>query len=180
MQRNLNFGMNNFMLIRDYNPKVEYTITKSDGSEQKVKSRINVDTALHKYYLEYEDKKVAKSDPNRKVKIYSDQTISIERPGRFGAKIRGIANDSCWAFKVIDGPVSAYSYYGLADDRFEEESVIAIQKGENMPIVRFNADNLKLMIEGDKEAMEKFADKKYFKALKQYNKNQLKKAKDLK
>ncbi|MCC8409246.1 hypothetical protein LJ707_09900 [Mucilaginibacter sp. UR6-1] len=172
MDRNLRMSMFGLNYYKNYNPKFDFVVTDSLGMVQNVRSKINIDTALHKYYLEYEDKNLPKSDPNRKVKIYPKETISISRKdGYSGKMLNGMATDSCWLFKVIDGPITAYAFLAESPDSFDETTIVGIQKGENMPILPFRPENLKLMIADDKEATEQFKSKKYYKALKKYNKN---------
>ncbi|MBE9585768.1 hypothetical protein IM792_15030 [Mucilaginibacter sp. JRF] len=154
------------------NAKFEYTVTSTDGSTQKIKSKIYQDSASRKFYIEFVDKKAPKSDPNRIQKIYPDQTISISRVVEYGVPpVYGIAKDSCWMFKVINGPINAYSHFAGTSDRYDESTIIGIQNGENMPIIAFTPDNLKLLISKDRYAMDYFTRKKYLKALKEYNNN---------
>lgn len=175
MDRNMRMNMAGLNYYKNYNPKFDFLVTGSDGMVQTVKSKIHIDTALHKYYLEYEDKNLPKSDPQRKVKIYPKETISISRKnGYTGKMLSGMANDSCWLFKVIEGPVTAYAFLSESPESFDESTIVGIQKGENMPILPFLPENLKQMIADDKEAMEQFKSKKYYKALNKYNKNKQK------
>ena len=148
-----------------------------DGSRKDVYSKIYIDTTLHKNYLELVDKSFKKSDSNRVKKIFADQTFSIARVGINKDIIIGMANDTCWMFKVVNGPISAYSYLANSSSYFDSSAINGIQAGD-VAIEPFNEKNLKTMISSDPKAMEQFEKKNYYKALIKYNKNVLKAKKE--
>ncbi|MEO7215285.1 hypothetical protein [Mucilaginibacter sp.] len=168
----------------NYNPKHTFLITMIDGSKKEVYSRIYADTVAHKSYLVFEDKSLPKSDTNRVRKIYPQQTINITRNMALAPSIikradfptvpkyyTGIAKDSCWMFKVIAGPVSAYSLLSEEEGQmFNPGTIVAIQLNDG-PIVKCTEENLKTMVAHDAEAMEKIQDKNYLKAIKKFNRN---------
>ncbi|WP_176851957.1 hypothetical protein [Mucilaginibacter sp. OK268] len=174
------------------NLKYNFIVTMADSSKKEVSSKIYSDTATHKTYLLFVDKSVPKSDPNRNKKIYPSQTVSIARdvagpgpgfnradyvapPPRF---FNGIAKDSCWMFKVISGPINAYSCLSEEGDTqiFDPSTIVGIQLN-NGAIEKFNEENLKNMVGQDIDALENIQKKNYYKAIKKYNHNAAKAAK---
>jgi hypothetical protein len=170
----MNQQMNNMMRMNSLrvgeyadNPKYDFTVVMKDSSKKVISSKIHNDTTLHKDYLLLVDKSVPKTDPNRNKKIYADQTLQISRVDFFDKTITGLGNDSCWMFKVVSGPISAYSY--LSDTyNYYMTTIIAIQT-ENSPITHFTVDALKLIIATDPKAMKKFDKNDYLAAIKKYN-----------
>jgi hypothetical protein len=167
-----------------YNPKHTFIVTMADGSKKEVNSRIYADTILHKSYLLFEDKSLPKADTNRKKKIYPQETTEITRnlalvPSTVKRAdfptipkyYTGIAKDSCWMFKVIAGPISAYSLLSEEEGQmFNPGTIVGIQLNDG-PIVKCTVDNLKEMVAKDAEAMKKILDKNYIKAIKKFNHN---------
>lgn len=175
LNRAMSLNLLSTSTYNNYNPKFDYVITGGDGSVKKVKSKILIDESTKKFYVEYENKDLPKSDPNRKIKVYPGETLSISRMDAYtGKMLNGVAADSCWFFKVISGPIAAYTFLSESPASFDEGHIVAVQKGENMPIVKFDEFNLKAMIADDKDAMQYFKLKDYYGALKKYNQNKLK------
>ena len=162
------------------NVKYNFKVTMKDSSKQEVSSKIYLDTTLHKNYLILENKKLAKSDSLRKRRIYPGQTLNISRDvvgGFYNTRsaITGMANDSCWLFKVISGSsINVYSFLSVGEGGdFEPVTVAAIQQN-NGPIVKVNPKSLEAMITGDDDAVKALINKNYLKAIKIYNKHYLK------
>ncbi|RVU00830.1 hypothetical protein EOD41_09335 [Mucilaginibacter limnophilus] len=176
MDRQMRMGqMYNYGVYEsDFNLKYEYIVMLKDSTTKEVKSKIYTDTTLHKNYVLIINKDFKKSDPNREIKIYADQTLSISRETPSHEIVTGSATDSCWLFKVIEGPIKAYSFLPPNASRFSEYSIVGIQKDAG-PILPFKPENLIKMIAPEPKAMEKFKYKEYLKALKTYNKNIAKK-----
>lgn len=149
------------------NNKHTFWVTMKDSTTIKVSSQIFTDTVLHKDYLVFRDMSVYRTEPGRHRKIYVNETVKISRPGT-RTIYTGMANDTCWMFKAVEGPITAYSYLSEGDD---ESSLIGIQNGGG-PIKKLNNENLKEMIGTDDEAMKLFDKKKYLAAIKKYNKDQ--------
>jgi hypothetical protein len=166
----------------DYNYDYVYVITMADSSKRQVYSKIYLDTAKHKNYLLFLDRDLPKTDPNRIKKIYSYETLSIERNlaggGVFDDKwYKGIAKDSCWMFKVISGPINAYSVLSEEDNsKFMPETLVGIQKG-NGPILKVSAENLMSMVVQNADAYGYAKIKNYYQAIKKYNRDAEKAAK---
>lgn len=187
-QMNMQMNMQTWMMNRNssYNPKYKFVVTMKDGSTKEVKSRIYYDTTLKKTYLLLVDKHYKRSDSNRYQKIYPQQTLSIARDtswaqesiGTNGKPVQteplytGKATDSCWMFRVISGPISAYSYSSEESDSqyFTPTSIIAIQLNDG-PIIKFTEDNLKQMVGDRINVLEPIQLKNYYWAIRRYNRD---------
>ncbi|MEO3403463.1 hypothetical protein AAFN85_06150 [Mucilaginibacter sp. CAU 1740] len=174
-----------------YNFKYIFTVTMADGTTREVNSKIYTDTTVHKSYLLFVDKSLPKTDSNRNQKIFPEQTKEISRnlalisgnikkadfptPPRY---YKGISKDSCWMFKVISGPISAYSFLSEEEgNTFNPSTVVSIQLN-NGEIVKFSEENLKAIVGNDIDALENIQRKNYLKAIKKYNRNAEKAAKN--
>jgi hypothetical protein len=163
-----------------------YIVTMADGSKKEVDSKIFLDTILHKNYLVFVDRNLKRSDTNRFKKIYPSQTISIARNlqivdanvvhKNFASPqpvyFTGKAADSCWMFKVIEGPINVYSFLSeeIGAPYFAPESIMGIQLN-NGPVVSFSEANLKQMVGQDINALECIQKQNYLKAIKLYNRD---------
>ncbi|MDB5026273.1 MAG: hypothetical protein JWP78_4028 [Mucilaginibacter sp.] len=161
-----------------YNNPYAFEILFKDSTRKKTYSNIYFDTILRKSYLILEDKSFSKSDTaHRNQKIYPDQTLKISRINFSDKVINGIANDSCWMFKVLPGSINVYSY--LSEENgptFNAWTIIGIQQNDG-PIIKYNPENLKQMVAQDSEALEKAQNKQYYMVIKIYNRNFKKAAK---
>lgn len=176
MQMNMMVLNNNANLI---NSKYSYIVTFKDSSQRVVLSKIFFDTTTKKTYLLLVDKSFSKKDmANREQKIYTDQTINISRiAGSAYMKnqvfITGIPNDSCWMFKIVKGAINIYSYLSECEGGgggFDPATIVAIQLNEGS-IVKLNQENLNQMVNGDADALEDVVKKKFYKAIKKYNRD---------
>lgn len=161
--------------------KAKYQVTFRDSSIKEVLSYMYTDTISHQSYLAFEDKKFPKSDTlHRNQKIYANQTLYISTITDFDSKTEayGVPTDSCWMFKVMDGPISVYakSWYYLTlaangnEAEFDRWEIVGIQLNDG-PIVKLTDDNLKQMVGQDTNALESLEKKKYYKAVKKYNRH---------
>jgi hypothetical protein len=167
--------------------KHKYQVTLKDSSVKETLSYMYTDTISHKSFLLFEDKKVPKSDTAHHYQmIYTDQTLYISTIVDLDAntEVYGVPNDTCWAFKVISGPISVYAksfnYLTLAknlnENEFDIPEIVGVQLNDG-PIVKLTHDNLKQMIGQDTNALETLEEKKYYKAVKKYNRHAEKDAK---
>ena len=157
-----------------------YMITFKDSSVKKVVSWMYTDTILHKNFLVLIDKKFPKSDSvHRTQRIYSDQTnfISTIADHLSNREIYGIPTDSCWMFKVMSGPINVYSRYFNEFEYDFHNAVIAIQLNDG-PIVKYSVDALKQMVGQNADALAYIEKKNYYKAIKKYNEDIEKAAKN--
>jgi hypothetical protein len=173
----------------DPNPKGVYKVTFKDSSVKEVFSIMYVDPKSHKNYLVFVDRNFPKSDTiHRNQKIYPDQTLYIatNRDIQSDKEIYGIPNDSCWMFPVIGGRLTVYArsmnylkpVSGFVDsNELYEATIIGIQINDG-PILPFTEDNLKNMVGQNAKALELISEKKYFRAIKRYNSDAEKEAKN--
>jgi hypothetical protein len=168
-----------------------YQVTFKDSTTTEVVSLMYNDTLLHKNFLLFVNKKFRRSDSvHRYQKIYTNQTlyISVIVDPESSKQMFGVPTDSCWMFKVIDGPLTVYAkqtYYLAAVNNpiigwpaydFDPYEIVGIQLNDG-PIVKYNKENLKQMVLSDPEALAYIEKKKYYKAVKEYNNSMEKKAK---
>lgn len=182
MQQNMMMQMSMLNGNNNFNSTCDYLVIMNDSSKIVVRSKIYSDTAKHKTYLIFVDKKYSRKDTaNRNKKIYVSQTQSIARyMGTRGSKedwYKGIPVDSCWMFKTMSGSINAYSVFSQPDSfGYIAPPLMAIQKGDG-PIVKLTPENLKPMVGQDADALENIQKKDYYKAIKKYNRNAEKAAK---
>jgi hypothetical protein len=150
----------------------DFEVIMKDSTKKQVTSAIYSDSTK-KHFIVYVDKKYKRDDKNRYKIIYPSETITLicvldarndyyNTPGHY---IRSIPTDSCWMFKVISGRINLYS---SMVNSLTETNAVGIQVNDG-PIIPFNEDNLKPIITNDQDAMKRFENKKYIKAIKKYN-----------
>jgi hypothetical protein len=147
--------------------KHQYRIVFTDGTDTVVNSMIHADTPSQ--YLLLENKAFRKKDSARFRRIYPRQTKYIARLDKSAdTEYAGIASDSCWLFKVIDGKINAYS--PLAEDQVDDVFIKYIQK-DNGPLLEINSVTVGQMVEGNEDAIQLMFKKKFIRAIKKYNKS---------
>ncbi|HEV3411031.1 MAG TPA: hypothetical protein VG101_01075 [Puia sp.] len=154
--------------------KHRFKIVFTDGTDTIVYSTIHADTPS--YYIMLENKSVKKKDSARFRKIYPSQTRYIVRFDGYDATLgkyedsvsKGLATDSCWLFKDIDGKVSAYT--PLAEDDVDDGFLRYIQMDQG-PLIEINKQNLMEMLKANEKAAGQAESGKYAKAIKTYNKS---------
>jgi hypothetical protein len=154
--------------------KYVFRVTMKDSTVKDVYSKIFTDTAKHKCYLYYIDKKLLKTDPSHAAHyIYPNQTICITRvfvnENNDSVKVYGAAMDSCWMFKTIKGRINAYSYLSEVGQDFDVYTIVGIQLGFDNPVQNFNDRNLQKMIADDRKAMKLLDDDDYYGAIEKFN-----------
>lgn len=159
----------------NYNHEYTFDVTMVDGTKKQIKSKMHFDTVSKKIYLVAEDKSFKRSDKeNRYQKIYPSQTTNISRTDSSYLYehhfLYGMAQDTCWAFRVVSGPISVFSYFSerYGSGPFTTDSIVGIQLNDG-PIVKMTKENL-LQIVGDNPDITKFIEKdNLFKAIRRYN-----------
>src|SRR5579863_1801326 len=154
--------------------KHRFKIVFIDGTDTIVYSTIHAGTPS--YYITLENKSVKKKDSARFRKIYPSQTKYVVRFDGYDATLgnyqdsvyEGLAADSCWLFKEIDGKVSAYT--PLAEDDVEDGFLRYIQKDKG-PLIEISKENLAEMLKDNEKAAGQAEKGKYSKAIKTYNKS---------
>jgi hypothetical protein len=152
----------------------KFKIVFKDGTDTIVTTKMHADTPA--YYLPLENKSVRKKDSARYRKLYPSETQYIVRMGSDSlnsdryvvTESRGMASDSCWLFKAIDGKISAYT--ALAEDDVDDGFLLYIQK-DNGPLVPLNEQNMEDMVSTNEKATRQAKKKNYTKAIKTYNKS---------
>lgn len=148
------------------NSEGELIVLMADSTQVKVHSKVYSDTVLKKNYLVYINKKLPKSDSNRKKLIYPEQTLQVNRIDLV-PKVVGTPTDSCWVFRVITGKINAYSFltdtYGITS-----EHLIAIQVN-NGPIEPISEERLKQIMINDEKALRALEKKDIYKAITKFN-----------
>src|SRR6185295_1499471 len=119
------------------NYRTKYIVLKKDSTGIVVNSKIYLERGV--YYLS--DKEKSDSDH----RVYANETLKISfQDQRNGQVFEGIANDTCWLFKVISGKISLYSCYP-PPDLLTNECLDAFQVGEG-PVQKFDPDKLRSSI----------------------------------
>jgi hypothetical protein len=161
--------MMNMNLYRGYgymiNQKYKFKVLMKDSTVKEFKSKIHMDTTLHKSYLTYDDKTI-KDKKLREQRIYSNQTISISRTD-YNNKIKGMANDSCWFFKVLEGKINAFSPLSETEE-IDSFYLRAYQLGDG-PVQKLDSASLAPIIAKSPKALKAFKKKDYYKAIDKYN-----------
>jgi hypothetical protein len=154
-----------------------FQVVMHDSTKKEITSAIYTDTVTRKRFIVWVDKRYKKSDTNRYKKIYPSETLSLtcvlipkgnndDNPGSY---LPGKITDSCWMFKTISGPISAYSFLINNDTSpLNPSTIIGIQLN-NGPILAFNGENLKAMVGQNLKALKFVSEKKYLRAIKKYN-----------
>jgi len=100
-----------------------------------------------------------------KNEIYPSDTDFIF--GKIGADtwLKGVPADSCWLFKCDEGKINSYSFVPEQGTNL----IIAIQKGEDGPILPLTKDNLLSLMADDPKALKLAERNKLTNAIFQYN-----------
>jgi hypothetical protein len=154
------------------NRKYDYTVLLRDSTELAVRSRIHTDTVAKVSYLTFEDKSQSRTAAARQRKILPSETLYVSRMDRStGAYVLGTPTDSCWLFRVEGGKISIYSLLSEVD--ITDDYITAIQLGEG-PIEPMSEGRLREMIKGNERALMFLERKNYLRAIRKFNKEQLK------
>jgi hypothetical protein len=172
MRMSLNMAMNASMRRNANilnNPKQTYKAVFPDGTYKIFRSKIMFDDQ-NKSYLVYEDKNYKKGDSLRIQKIHPAMTKYISKLGEEKEElIKGLPADSCWMFKSISGKVNAYSFL---PETFEVHlGYLKWLQKEDGPFEKVDEVTMRKLFNNDTEALTLVDKKKYFEALKRYNKN---------
>jgi hypothetical protein len=139
------------------NPKFEFTITLKNDSVLTFKSRI--ETTDKKMYVLQKKKRV-------KRKIFSSETKEIYAYHASYGRLKGIVTDSCWYFKAHSGTINSYTVLPTID----KNAAIAMQQGDDGPIIPINKKNLEAITGTDDPKIVKWLSQyKYAKVIAYYN-----------
>jgi hypothetical protein len=137
--------------------KYTFTVVLDADSALQSKTRINIKSKKHTIQV-----KAA----NGKLSLTPANTREIYRITLSGKKLSGLPADSCWLFKSVTGKINAYSY--LAEEGYTY--VIAIQDGDDGPILPLTKNNLLAIMDDDPKIFKLIEKKKLLTALEAYNK----------
>ena len=83
--------------------------------------------------------------------------------------MQGLPADSCWMFKSVSGKVNAYSF--LPEQYEVHLGYLKWLQKEDGPFEKVDEATMRELFKDDTEALAMLDKKKYFEALKRYNKN---------
>ena len=120
-------GMNYYYGRGSISVMYEFNAVLKNGEQKIVKSKINLQDSVHS--LSYKEN-------GEKKKLLPTETTEIYRFTQGGKKITGIATDSCWLFKVVEGKINGYSF--LSAESSEYLSAFQLEEGEILPLTKDN------------------------------------------
>lgn len=142
--------------------KYEFTVVLKNDSMFDVRTRIDLPKDKGNHSITFKTK-------TGKQTLSPSDTKAITRITYEGKQLYGIAADSCWLFKTDAGRINSYSF--LAEPGMSY--IIAIQDGENGPIVPLTKENLQAIVGTGNEKINKLLAKdKLIKAVEEYNSKQ--------
>jgi len=142
--------------------KYDFVVILKNDSTFRVRTKINV--------LQEGNNFITVKDDGIKQKIFPADTKSISRVTLEGRTLIGIPADSCWLFLVDRGAINSYSFLAETGTTF----IIAIQEGNDSPIVPLTKENLLPMISGDPKANKHASKNNFQKAISIFNQNKAK------
>jgi hypothetical protein len=149
-------GMNYYYGRGSISVKYDFNVVLKNGEQKIIKSKINLQDSVHS--LTYKEN-------GEKKKLLPAETTEIYRFTQNGKKIAGVATDSCWLFKVVEGKINGYSF--LSEVSTSYLSAFQAGDGEILPLTK---DNLMLVV-GDDPKRVKWVEKgNYAKAILDFNK----------
>lgn len=137
--------------------RYEFEVVLKNDSTFKAKTRIKLNNE--------EDNSIIVKDKGTKQEFFPNDTKYISRVTLGGRVIKGIAADSCWLFKIIKGEINGYSFLSEETDQY----VIAIQDGDEGPIVPLTKENLMPLVLSDQKSVALARRNKLRRALTTYN-----------
>jgi len=150
--------MNHYRNTPEANLKGNFIIVLKNDSTFHAHGRVDMSDSVHR--IEIRKKKMTSI-------IRPEDTKQVTQICGSGMKVIAIPADSCWLFPVHTGKINAYSilpYYNL------DPVVVAIQKGDNSPIIPLSKKSLREMVGNDPKLDELIEKEKFDKVIRQYNK----------
>ncbi|AMM51981.1 hypothetical protein TH61_13420 [Rufibacter sp. DG15C] len=154
------------------NPLSNYIVVMEDSTVRQVQGKIKFDV-FNKSYLETLDLSKKMSDPARNLKIYPKNTRSITKV--FTNKkqsVPGLAADSCWLFKSVEGKINGYTYLPLPQNPSAVNSGYFkfFQKGDGRLQI-LQQDSLLMMMHDNEKAKSILKKESPYEALLEYNRS---------
>ncbi|MCE2997317.1 MAG: hypothetical protein ACK5RG_18965 [Cyclobacteriaceae bacterium] len=157
----MNYGNYNGQI--NLNAKFEFTITLENDSIITFKSRF--ESADKKMYVVQKIKGV-------KREIFPGETKEVIAYSSNYGRIKGIPADSCWYFKAHSGAINSYTILPMNN----RNDAIAIQQGDNAPIIPLTKTNLIAITGSDDPKIAKWLSKnKLAEIITYYNEQERKK-----
>ena len=150
--------MHNFSGQVNASLKYKFTIVLKNDSTITVRTRIDHSGATHTLSVKHKDRFEQMISPA--------DTKEIFRYDVENRKISGIPADSCWLFKTKPGKINCYSFLSEMGMAY----VIAIQLGDDGPIVPLTKENLIPMVGNDPKLLKYIEKGKLRKAVETFNK----------
>jgi hypothetical protein len=148
----------------DVSKKHNFIITLANDSVIHTNTKINIESG-GKTSVTIKHKKKEKEIKYHPIDTKSIQCSFYNAAGK-EIILNGIPTDTCWLFKTLEGKINAFSFLAEPGLAF----VIAIQQGNDGPILPLNKENLKAMIGEDNEKLNKLIKKnKLIKAVEYYD-----------
>lgn len=146
----------------------EYSVVLKDSSQMTVLSKMYTDSSGHAYLI-YSEKASPTSNLMVDKKLYCYNTLNITRlKSKTKESALGMATDSCWLFKVMEGKINVYSI--LPDLNYDSRYFRAMQVN-NGQIESLNERKLRVLMEGNLRALNVLDKKDYYKAIYRFNKS---------
>lgn len=138
--------------------KYNFEIVLPADSTLKTKAKIDFSEKTHSMQV--------KTNQGKKTLSPSD-TKEIYRITADGKIVKGISADSCWLFRTVESKINVYSF--LPQDHYTY--AIAIQDGENGPIIPITRKNLEAIVgnTADPRVLKLIERKKLVPAIQLYN-----------
>ena len=149
--------MNYYYGQQNISARFEFTVVLKNDSSFKTKTRINLKDG--------EDNSITVKQDGTKEQIFPNDTKYISRITVQGKVLKGIPADSCWLFKAMDGEINGYGFLAEELDTY----IIAIQDGDDCPIVPLTKDNLMPLVMSDQKCVGLVRKNKLRRALARYN-----------
>lgn len=97
--------------------------------------------------------------------IRPNETLSVTYMPKKGVPLVGIPTDSCWVFKMIEGPVNLYSVTPQELDQF----VIYIQQGNDGAMMKATKGNFRKLLKNDQSIQVDINTNQFRSAVKKHN-----------
>jgi hypothetical protein len=152
-----NTGRSAMSQVTLYSRPYIFTVVFKDST--KISKLSKIDEHNGQFFL-------AIDQPGEMRAIQPSETLELSRYSEQDGIYKGMATDSCWLFKVEEGKINLYSVLPENESRF----VVALQRGDDGPILPLTIANVKEAIKDDEELLEKLNEKKLVGALMKYNK----------
>lgn len=141
----------------DISVKYVFTVIMKNDSTFDSKTKIEYDSDKHSVTV--------RDAGNKKRIIYPSDTKGLTRIDESGQELYGVPADSCWLFQSASGRINCFSF--LAEQGMDH--VIAIQDGDEGPVVPLSKDNLRAIVGNDPKLLKLIEKGRMMRAVKLFN-----------